>query len=212
MREAPPAAADVEHALAGRERELRADQLELLLLRLLERRRAAREERAAVGHRRAQEQLEELRRQVVVVAHRARVARAAVAAAPRAQLRGGRSRRQVQAGGPGRGEQQPRPCAAVERRGLPAVEHLEGGVEVVDLQLARHVGAPHAELPGSPQRVRDGRRGADDGRSGPPPLVEASCVPSHRDTEKGRSGSARSSSVTQRSCARERHARMVRLS
>ena len=85
-REAAPAAADVEDPLAGLERQLRADHLELRLLRLLERRRAPREDRAAVGHRLVEEEREELGRQVVVVADRAGVALLRPARALRPQL------------------------------------------------------------------------------------------------------------------------------
>ena len=111
-REAAPAAADVEHAHARLQPELGADQLELGLLRLLERRRAAREDRARVGHRLAEEQLEERVRDVVVVADRAAVARDAVAAAARAQLRVGHVRHRAQRpGAHGRGGD-PRPRRA----------------------------------------------------------------------------------------------------
>ena len=58
--EASPAAADVQHALALAQAQLRADELALCLLGLLERLRAAREQRAAVGHRLVEEQREEL--------------------------------------------------------------------------------------------------------------------------------------------------------
>ena len=61
QREATEAAADVEHALARLERELRADHLELLILRFLEGRGAAREKCAAVGHRRPQEERDRTR-------------------------------------------------------------------------------------------------------------------------------------------------------
>ena len=92
-REAPPAAADVEHALALHQRELAAHERKLGLLGLLERRRAALEVGAAVGHRRVEEQREELVAGVVVVAHRAAVAADRVALARQPQLRGGRPRR-----------------------------------------------------------------------------------------------------------------------
>ena len=59
-REAAPAAADVQHALARLQVELAAHQVELRLLRLLERAGAARAERAAVGHRLVEEEAEEL--------------------------------------------------------------------------------------------------------------------------------------------------------
>src|SRR5438876_3404489 len=52
QREAAPPAADIEHALAGAQAELRAHELELCALRLLERLRAAREDRALGNQRR----------------------------------------------------------------------------------------------------------------------------------------------------------------
>ena len=89
---------------------LRADQLELRLLGLLERRRAAREDRAAVGHRLVEEEREELVGDVVVVADRAGVALLAVAAAARAQLGLRAARRGVRPAARDGGEQQ-RACA-----------------------------------------------------------------------------------------------------
>ena len=85
-RERAPAAADVEHPLARLQAELRADELELGPLRLLERRRAARPDRARVRHRLVQEQREVLVGEVVVVRDRALVAQDRVARALRAQL------------------------------------------------------------------------------------------------------------------------------
>ena len=159
-REAAPAAADVEHALAVPERELRADQLQLGVLGLLERGRSLGEQRAAVGHRLAEHEPEEVVGNVVVVAHRAGVAFGAVAAAARAQL-GLRNRgRTDQAGGADRCEREPRLGTAVERRRLPGVQQLEHLVEVVNDQLARHVGATQPELAGGPQCVSERVRGA----------------------------------------------------
>jgi hypothetical protein len=86
QRERAPAAADVEDALAGLQVELRADEVELGPLRLLERRRAAREDRARVRHRLVQEEREVLVGEVVVVRDRALVAQDRVALALRAQL------------------------------------------------------------------------------------------------------------------------------
>ena len=121
-REAPPAAAHVEHALPGAEVELAADHVELLLLRLLQRGRAAGEERAAVGELLAEEQREELGRKVVVVADRPGVAPDAVALAARAQLGGGHRRRAHRADrrgrrpGPGGRAWRGRSAAASTRR------------------------------------------------------------------------------------------------
>ena len=84
--EGAPAAAHVEHALARLQAQLRAHELALGVLRLLQRLGAARPDRARVRHRLAQHDLEERVGDVVVVAHRAAVALDAVAAAARAQL------------------------------------------------------------------------------------------------------------------------------
>ena len=168
-REAAPAGADVEHALAALEPELLADQLVLGLLRLLQRRRAAREDRARVGHRRAEEEPEELGRDVVVVAHRARVALARVEAPARRQLGRGRRGRAHDARGARRGDHQARLVPAVDRGRLPVVEQADHGVEVVDVERARDVGAAEAELAGRAQDVRERlrRAGGEGGSVGP---------------------------------------------
>jgi hypothetical protein len=152
-REAAPPAADVEHTLAGLEVELAAHDLELLGLRLLERPGAAREDRAAVGHRRPEEEPEELGREVVVVADSAGVALAAVAPPARAQLGLRHARRRAQPVAARGRERDASYGPAVERRRVPAVEELEHGVEVVDVDRARDVGAPEPELAGRAQRV-----------------------------------------------------------
>jgi hypothetical protein len=113
-REAAPAAADVEHALAGLQVQLRADELELVPLRLLERGRAAREDRAAVRHRLVQHEPEEVVGDVVVVAHRARVALEAVALAPGPELCRRPRGRFPQAESARRRDHQPRARARVE--------------------------------------------------------------------------------------------------
>ena len=113
-REAAPAAADVEHALALLQRELAADQRELGLLGLLERRRAALEVGAAVGHRRVEEQREELVARVVVVADRAAVAAERVPLAGQPQLGCGRPRRPDQPAGAHQREPEPRSAAGTE--------------------------------------------------------------------------------------------------
>src|SRR3954470_23423842 len=105
-REAAPAGADVQHPLAFPEAELRADEVELCLLRCLERVGAAGEDRAGVRHRLVEKEAEELVRDVVVVADRAAVALTGVALALGAQLGGRRPWRQRQAGGAERGEEQ----------------------------------------------------------------------------------------------------------
>ncbi len=92
------------------------------------------------------------------MAHGARVARAAVAPPARAQLDGRRARRALQAGGAGGGGEQPQAGRAVDRRRVPAREQLEHAVEVVDLELARHVRPAQAELAGRGERVADRTR------------------------------------------------------
>ena len=66
-REAPPAAADLEHVIAGAELELLADAAELAQLGILERLVVALEERAGVRHRLVQEEREQVVAEVVVV-------------------------------------------------------------------------------------------------------------------------------------------------
>jgi hypothetical protein len=155
-REAAPTAAHVEQALTRLQRQLRAHELELCLLRLLECLRAAREERTAVGERLAQEEPEEVVRHVVVVPDRPSVAFGAVAAAARAQLRAGHGGRAPDAGRARSGEREPALRATVERRGLPRVQQLEHLVQVVHGERSGHVGAPQPELPGGAQGVPEG--------------------------------------------------------
>ena len=75
-----PGRSRCEHALPGLQSELRADELQLVALCVLERLGAAREDRARVGHRFPQEQAEEIVGDVVVVADCPPVALAAVPA------------------------------------------------------------------------------------------------------------------------------------
>ncbi len=204
--EAAPAAADVEQALALPQPELRADQLALGQLGVLQRRGAAREERAGVGHRGVEEQLEEVVGDVVVVAHRARVARAAVAGAPRAQLAGGDPRGARQAARPHRGERQAQARGAVDRGRVEAVEQPDHAVEVVGLQLARGVRAAEAQLPGSAQQVRHGggRAHREDGAVGRG-RGELRAVPEAQ--REGALGERRRELAAQRLSAGERHRR-----
>ena len=158
--ERAPAATNVEHGLAGLEAELGADELELRLLRLFEGLGAAREDRAAVGEARSEEQLEELVADVVVVAHRACVALGAVVLAlehvlgRRAGAAAARSRR-----GAPRVRGAPSALRAHRRR-LPGVEHPHDALEVVDGEVAGHIGAADAELAGRAQRVGERARRA----------------------------------------------------
>ena len=87
-----------------------------------------------------------------MVAHGAGVARNRVALAARAQLGPWRLGRRLDPGRAGRGEREPR---AVDVRWLPAVQHLDDLVDVVDVELAADVGAPEAELAWRAQRMRD---------------------------------------------------------
>ncbi len=154
--EAAPPAAHVEQALALAQGELRAHQLALGQLGLLQRGGSAREERAGVGHRRVEEQLEEVVGDVVVVAHRARVALAAVAGASRAQLTRGDPRGARQPARPRRGERQAQARGAVDRGRMEAVQQPNHAVEVVGLQLARGVRAAEAQLPWGAQQMGHG--------------------------------------------------------
>src|SRR5215210_8361714 len=88
--EAAPTAAHVQHALPLRQPELRADQLQLRLLSLLQSGGATREDAAAVGHRVVEEEPEEVVRHVVVVTHRTNVATRRVTPAARTPLGGRR--------------------------------------------------------------------------------------------------------------------------
>ena len=192
--ERAPAAADVEHALAALEAELLAHELELGLLRRLEVGRAAREDRARVGHRRAEEEAEELGRHVVVVADGARVALDRVEAALRLELGGRRAGRADRPGGAEGGERELGLRAAVDLGRLPRVDHLDDGVEVVDVERAGHVGAAEAELAGRAQDVGERlRRAGGEGRAAVRDWSGGSSAPSHRTTRNGRSGSASSS-------------------
>jgi hypothetical protein len=170
--ERAPAAADVEQPLTRLQAELGAHELALDVLGLLERLRAAREDGARVRHRLVEEEREVVVADVVVVADRAAVARDAVAAALRTQLRRGRPRRAHEPGGAQRRPGQAQLRARVQRGRAPRVEQLEHGVDVVDVERARDVCAADAELAGSAQRVRerlgrpDAERRADDAVGG----------------------------------------------
>ena len=86
-----------------------------------------------------------------MVAHRARVALAAVAGAPRAQLAGGNPWGARQAARPRCGERQAQARGAVDRGRFEAIEQPDHAVEVVGLQLAGGVRAAEAKLPGGAQ-------------------------------------------------------------
>ena len=146
QRERAPAAADVEHALAGLQRELRADEVELGALGLLERRRAARPDRARVRHRLVEEEREELVGEVVVVRDRALVAQDRVALALRAQLHRGHLRHVPQRPGLDRGQRDLRLRAVLDRRRRPARDQRQRLVHVVDVDPAGDVRAADAEL------------------------------------------------------------------
>jgi hypothetical protein len=159
--EAAPAAADVEQPLALFEGELRADELELRPLRLLQRLGAARPDRARVGHRLVEEQREEVVRDVVVVRDGALVARDRVAPALRAQFHGGRLGQLLQCPGAHGGGGEPALGAGVDRGRAVAVEQRQHLVDVVDVELAGDVRAAETELAGRAQHVAERGRRAD---------------------------------------------------
>ena len=159
-------------------------------------RAAAREDRAAVGHRLVEEQREELVRDVVVVADRARVALAAVAAPARAQL--GRRHRRRRRIGPHRARARRARAAAARARsiggGFQLSSSCERRVEVVDLELAAHVGAAEPELAGRAQHVRERRGRAHVKRRARRRWSAAARVPSQNvDRERALGQGARSS-------------------
>ena len=183
-REAAPATADVEHAVARLQGELCADHLELacLLLGGLEGLGAAREDRAAVGHRVIEKEREVLVGDVVVVPYGARVSLAAVAASAGAQLAalGRRGRRPVSAA-----RTAPKSSARLSARsrlgGFEALEQLDHGVHVVDLDISADVGAAEPELSGGAQQVGGGAWRAHE-ECGPAPALagERECRPRTR--------------------------------
>jgi hypothetical protein len=79
-----------------------------------------------------------------------------VTLAARPQLGARRAGGQAQAAGASRRHRQAGAGAAVERRRLPGVEQVEHGVHVVDVDLARDVGAAEPELAWCAQGVREG--------------------------------------------------------
>ncbi len=165
-RKRAPAAADVEHPIARPQRELRADELELGLLRLLERLCPAVEERTGVGHRAVQEQREELVGDVVVMADRPGIAALGVRAPLEHELGCGSSRRPHEPRRSHPGRHQPQTGPEPDLRLLPLLHELHHGVEIVDVQDARDVGTPEPQLARRPQQVGHRARGAhDEGRT-----------------------------------------------
>ena len=212
MREASPAAADVEHALAGLQRELGADQLELLLLRLLERRRAAREQRAAVRHRRARGTARRTRPAGRSGgARRARRARgcggARWGAAPPPAAAAG-SRRPA---GPRRREQQPRPRA--RGRAAAAASGRASRARRRDRRPPARPRRRRGPIPSCPGARSTCATAAGERTWNVGPAAvgrgQPRAVP-QRDRERAL-GERPLELADQRSCTRERHARMVRL-
>ena len=80
---------------------------------------------------------------------------------------GRRAGRAHRAGGAQGAEREPGLRPAVDRGRLPGVDHLDDGVEVVDVDRAGDVGAAEAELAGRAQHVRE-RRGDRAVKVGPP--------------------------------------------
>ena len=148
--------------MPGLELELAADQLELGALGVLQRLGALLEQRAAVGHRLVQEQGEELVRDVVVVADGLGVAALGVARAGAgcSSAAGGGGRRWRPAARSAAAPSRSR-CGEAERRRVPAAEQRDDAVEVVDVDLAAHVGAAEPELARRAQKVADRPRRAD---------------------------------------------------
>ena len=161
-RQASPAAPDVEHAHPGLQLELAADQLELGALGVLQRLDALLEQRAAVGHRLVQEQGEELvrRRRSGGGPPRRRGAwcgGAETAAARRPEEGAGDASPAARSADATKRRRAPQ----AERRRLPATEQGDDPVEVVDVDLAAHIGAPEPELARRAEQVADRPRRVD---------------------------------------------------
>ena len=131
---------------------------------------------------------------VGVMADGTRVAVAAVAHAARAQLDRGRARRALDAGRPRGGSQQAQLGRAIDRGRAPVREDLEDGVEVVDLELARHVRARLRPICPGARTTCAAARGEQACNCGPSPVVAGSAVASQKRSSNGRSGSAAPSS------------------
>ena len=163
-----PAAADVQQPLAGLQPQLRADELELALLRGLERLAGFREVRARVDHARAEQRRVEVVRDVVVVLDRGLVARERVQAALAPGLDGGDRRAPEDDGRPeqpdGGGEQRRAVARARPDVLAQADDRLEVGI-TVDVEGAAHPGPREADLVGRVQEVgeRVGRAHLEDG-------------------------------------------------
>ena len=159
----PPAAADVEQALARLEPQLAADDLELALLRGLERLVGRREVRARVDEARPEEAAVERVRDVVVVVDHGTVARERVAAAAAAEL-ARRDRRTADGVATADRERARGEEREVARRGPDAREPVtqgEHGLEVaVEVEVAGDERAGQPELVGLVQQLAD--RGAAD--------------------------------------------------
>jgi hypothetical protein len=107
-----------------------------------------------------------------VVAHGAGVAPAGVPAPAQRQLGVGRSGLAAQPVRGYSGGQQARPGRTADRRGLPVAHQVDQRVHVADLQVARDIGAPQAQLARRAQGVghrigrahREGELGGTGGR------------------------------------------------
>ncbi len=95
------------------------------------------------------------------MADRGPVAQDAVAPAARTQFGGRRLGWRDEAGRADRGGSQARLGARVQLWRLPGVQELERGVEIVDVERARDIGAAEAELAGRTQGMGQGSRGLD---------------------------------------------------
>ena len=162
----PPAATDVEQALAALEAQLAADELELALLGSLEGLVRVVEVGARVDHARPQHQSVELVGDVVVMADRGPIAPERVQAARALGLdRGhGRASQDPPPGDPDGGPGQPRALPRREPKCAELTAQAQHGLEIavaLDGKSAGHPRPRQADLVRGVQEVRDGADVAD---------------------------------------------------
>ena len=188
-REAAPAAADVEHPVALLQRQLAGDRLQLLFLGLLQglAPRARRSRSCRSSTRRGRARRTRWRRRSGGAPPRRRAPCCGGVPLGRSSA-AGRRRRPLSPAARTAPSSRRALVGALQRGRLPAVEQLDHGVHVVDLDLAADVGAAEAELSGRPQRVGGGPgRAHVEGRS-VAVASPAAGVPSQNSTVNGRSG------------------------
>ena len=151
-REAAPAAADVEHPLARLQAELRADELELGLLGLLERRRrrARRARSCRSSTRRGTARRTRCRRRSGGGPPGGRATIVWRSPRSRSSAAGGCGGDDQPAGAHARATPEPRLLARRQRRRLERVDDPQRRVEVVDLEQPGDVGAAEPELARAP--------------------------------------------------------------